>query len=404
MIPIAFIGVAIPKEIMSELSSHDNSPGFQGFNHSWLMINSLECFSRNEIKIIAYPQISDYPVNARLIVFGKKWKHGKIWTDCMIFTVNIFPFKLILRSILVLVEGVKWLFQVRKIKNVIIISYSSQSSQLLPIILLSIFKKFTKIVVLTDPPSMVLPYDGLFKRNLRKIDRYLQKFLLKGYHGGIVLAEKLAFDWMPNKPYIVIEGISPDIEIGVDENVIMPRKFVIGYAGTLKEEYGIKNMLESAKYLPSDVEIWIYGGGELSEFVSNYSIEENRIKYYGFMVPDELRKNLLRVSAFISPLPSTEWYTHYKFPSKLLEYMRFAKPVISTKYPSIPSEYNDLLVWITEESPKGIAMAIKKVYQMSEAERKILGKKCLSFVENKKSIYPQGQNMWNFITKIENRR
>jgi glycosyltransferase involved in cell wall biosynthesis len=395
---IVFIGFSIPSGLMGELAKKDVQPGFQGFNHQWSIVDGIEKGGKIVVDLISFPMISDYPRNKKTFVRGGKWSHTKDSSDVILFTFNVFPFKLLLRMFLTVFELVKWCVRNSSEESVVMV-YSSQISQLLAVRFASVFFRFTSIAVLTDPISMGIPGESVFKRLARILDRYLQKSQLRNLDGLIVLTKSLALDYAPKVPYLIVEGIAPAIDKSILGVRTPQKKFTIAYAGMLKAEYDITLLLNSVKGL-DDVDLWIFGKGDMTEDVISFSNNNKNVKYFGFLEPSELRKILVNADCFISHLPGDGWYTKYKFPSKILEYMALGKPVISSRYPTIPHEYSELLVWIEVLSPEGIMEAIKKVQAMPENERLILGKKCRNFAEKEKSIINQGVIMSKFIKEI----
>lgn len=397
-VKIVFIGFAVPPKLMSELVKKDIQPGYQGFNHQWAIIEGIELGGKVTIDLISFPMISDYPRNEKILIPGIRWSHSNGSNDIVLFTFNVFPFKLIFRMIFTLFELVKWFIMNCRQTSVVMV-YSSQISQLIAIRIASIFFNFKSVAVLTDPISMGIPGESKIKRLVRILDRRLQKYHLKNLDGLIVLTRDLATDYAADVPYVVVEGIAPDI----DQDIIIeyPRneKFTVAYAGMLKAEYDILLLLNSVKQL-EDVELWIFGKGDMMDDVISFCEKHNNVKYFGFLEPMELRKKLVMADCFISHLPVDGWYTKYKFPSKILEYMAIGKPVISSRYPTIPSEYSELIVWIDVLTPYGIQETIRQVQTMSEDARRRMGNKCRNFAVQEKSVYNQGKIMANFIRNI----
>ena len=399
-IELLMVGVAIPPSMMSKLAAQDKHPGMQGFNHQWETIRGIEEACGKPINLISFPMVSDFPSQKEWYIKGGRWHHNPESNDVIIPVINVFPLKLLFRFTVMIFEIIRWSFQKRHADQRMVFLYSSQSSQLLALLISSIFFKTCKFAILTDPPSMVVPGENIIKRSLRCVDRSIQQFALKRLQGLIVLAEGLAMDYAPGVPYLVVEGIAPTIKRIYSEKREAHSKFVIMFAGTLKKEYDIKMLLDSLQYLDNNVELWIFGRGDLEDEVREFEAHDSRLNYFGFLPPEELRIIAQKASAFISHLPTGGWFTRYKFPSKILEYMALGRPVISTRYPTIPREYGPYIVWIDEESPIGIAKAIRTVQSMSENERRIFSEQSLEFVKKNKSERFQGERAWTFASHI----
>ena len=76
----------------------------------------------------------------------------------------------------------------------------------------------------------------------------------------------------------------------------------------------------------------------------------------------------MAAAVLINPRPSDEEYVRYSFPSKTMEYMSTGTPVLTTALPCIPEEYRPYLYFIQEETPGGIATALRQVLSRSDEE------------------------------------
>lgn len=233
------------------------------------------------------------------------------------------------------------------------------------------------------------------------MDRGLQRIALSRLQGLVVLAEPLATDFAPGVPYQVVEGIAPDIPaspVGDEAEVSTP--FVVMYAGALRAECGVQLLLDSLPHLPSNTELWIYGGGSLKEKVRECAAQDPRLKFFGFQPYEEMLAAARRADALVNPRPATAWFTRYSFPSKVLEYLATGRPVISTRFPTIPAEYDPYILWIEEDTPEGFAQAIRMLQRMSPDKRAVLGQSGREFVRRHKSEDSQGKSIWRFATRI----
>ena len=67
------------------------------------------------------------------------------------------------------------------------------------------------------------------------------------------------------------------------------------------------------------------------------------------------------------------------------------KPVLTTKFDSLPVEYNDFLFFIDEETPDGYCSAIKKCFSKDPQEIKVMINAGVKYIK-------KNQN-WTIISK-----
>lgn len=189
-----------------------------------------------------------------------------------------------------------------------------------------------------------------------------------------------------NKPYIVIEGI-------VDSKKILnykklEKKFVIMYAGALRKEYGLEILLNGfLKYKNDNAELWIYGAGDYSTIIKQKSKNDQRIKFYGVVDNNEILIAERKANLLINPRPSNLEFTKFSFPSKIMEYMCSGTPVLTTKLPTIPSEYYDFLYFIDDETENGLISKFKEITSISQKKLNAFGTLSQNFIyENKNEI------------------
>lgn len=101
----------------------------------------------------------------------------------------------------------------------------------------------------------------------------------------------------------------------------------------------------------------------------------------------------------VNPRPTNEEFTKYSFPSKTLEYMASGTPLASTKLDGIPEEYDEYILWLKDETVKGIGTELNRI-MLNEVswlhEFGLKGRKWV--VENKTENY-QTKKILDFIEK-----
>jgi glycosyltransferase involved in cell wall biosynthesis len=127
---------------------------------------------------------------------------------------------------------------------------------------------------------------------------------------------------------------------------------------------------------------------------------DNRIHYLGFLSTESLVEKMCQATVFINVRSAETPFIAYSFPSKLLEYMAFGRPTITTALPGIPNEYHEFLYLIRDENPVYIARLITEVCCKSESELEHFGCKARDFVMKEKNYLIQGKRIYDFICAL----
>lgn len=175
--------------------------------------------------------------------------------------------------------------------------------------------------------------NNFFKKNINKFDGYV--FLTK------YVADYLKLD--PSKCF-VMEGIYTPIKIDNSEK-IKKEKNVVLYTGTLKDVYGVKDLIECFKSI-EHYELWICGDGELKNYIIECGIKYKNIKYLGMLNKAEIIKIQKTASILINPRKNEHELNMYTFPSKTMEYLASGTPVLMYNLSGIPDEYHKYLNFI----------------------------------------------------------
>jgi glycosyltransferase involved in cell wall biosynthesis len=139
-------------------------------------------------------------------------------------------------------------------------------------------------------------------------------------------------------------------------------KFIILYSGMFSKWGGVDLLIEGfTRVINSDIELWICGHGNY-ENIKEEIKKDIRIKYFGFVTDIELHNLACKCNAFINPKPSKINGNKMNFPSKLLDYLSYKKPIISTWTPGLLPEYKEVLNILYDESPESISEEIIKIY------------------------------------------
>ncbi len=208
-----------------------------------------------------------------------------------------------------------------------------------------------------------------------------------------------SFTNWPNEPKIHLDGgvsTLPDPAMALpDSNG--PK--IVFYSGVLNRFGGVDLLLDAfAEIRNPDARLWICGKGDnpkLREALQN----DHRITFHGCV--DE--KTLLQLSrqawVMVNPRPNDVIDSLHNFPSKILEYLSYGKPVVSTWTPGIAPEYRSVLIVPDDETPAELTHAIDSVLQWTELQCRERFQAIRLFLESGKTWLTQGEKLKTWIWK-----
>lgn len=256
------------------------------------------------------------------------------------------------------------------------------------------------VVVVADPPGVVLPADGIIVRTLKRIDIGLVKRALRSVDGVVVLTAPLAADFAPGTPSLVMEGIAATEAKATAARPLEPT-FRAMYTGGLMDSYGVGRLVTAIQALPeNEIRLATYSKGPLSSWINDQADVDVRIKKVQFATREVVMERYSTVDLLVQPRPVDQDFVQYSFPSKLLEYMASGTPVLTTRLSGIPPEYEPYLYWIEDDSVEGIERSLRAVMAIPADERAPKGRAAAQFVAETRSSRAQGARMADFLAEI----
>ena len=193
------------------------------------------------------------------------------------------------------------------------------------------------------------------------------------------------------KPYIVMEGLV-DINMETKPNELSNKAEgkVVMYAGAIRAQYGVKNLVEGfIDYKNDDARLWIFGDGDYKTELYDINQKDSRITFFGAVPLKTVIEKELEASLMINPRPALKEFTKYSFPSKNMEYMASGTPILTTRLPGMPQDYYDYIYTIDGNEKEDITTALEKALANSGDELNQMGKKSKEFVLTKKNNVAQ---------------
>jgi glycosyltransferase involved in cell wall biosynthesis len=365
-----------------------------------LLVKGLYSANANITSISVLPTI---PSKGKSFLWETHEEKDDHVTYRYLYVNNILIIKHIIMFVWSLMASISW-FKTRRNESNVIVCDVLNLSTTMGALLTSKILGVKIVAIITDMPNYMVNHSDNKKIQIDNfiysIYKIICNHLMKKYDGYVILTEQMNELVNPNKkPYLVIEGM-------VDSNMVHRanevseknhNKIVI-YAGTLHEKYGVKKLLEAFMLLPlSNVGLWLYGSGDSVNDITEAEKSDNRVKYWGVVPNSTVVEAEIVATLLVNPRPSKEEFTKYSYPSKNMEYMVSGTPLLTTPLPGMPSEYNDHVYIIKDESVEGISKTLFQLLGRTKDELHEKGRIAKDFVLNYKNNITQARKILDLI-------
>jgi glycosyltransferase involved in cell wall biosynthesis len=394
---VTLLGFTVPDDEMDQILSTDAHMPVQTHTFAWAVVRALRS-AGVELTLLSADPISSYPGNPRLICRAGSFIANGVQGRKLPF-VNVVLLKHLTRFVACLRTGSQAL---RAWRPEVLLVHGVHSPFLFYARMCSLFLGLRAVVILTDPPGVVLPTDGAVVRTLKRLDIGLVRAALRGFDGVIALTDNLATHFAPTVPYLVVEGIVGALPPDHPRRPSSQTRIL--YAGGLTRAYGVDRLVEAVRALPrNDVLLRIYGRGDLVNWLSAVAEEDLRIERPQFASRDEVLREYQRSDILVQPRPVNQDLVRFSFPSKLLEYLASGTPVVSTHLPGIPSDYEAHLYWANDDSVEGLTRALELALATPWEDRQRRASEAREFIWSTRGYERQGRKMRNFLARLDRR-
>lgn len=202
---------------------------------------------------------------------------------------------------------------------------------------------------------------------------------------GHVFLSYQAFVSCPFPKKIHLDGGINNLRFATDlpRYVQMVDKKIILYTGMMSIWGGLSYLLKAfEKVHYPGVELWVCGHGYNSDLTAAIR-RDSRIRYYGCVSEARLAEISAQATVFVNPRPSHVSGNNMNFPSKILEYLCYGKPVISTWTPGLSPDYRSVLQVLGDESEDCLATTIENVLSWDSLQIQNNAKSIQTFLQDK---------------------
>jgi len=394
-VKVTLLGFTLPSEDMENILRTDSNMPSQTHAFAWALVEALRS-ARISVSLLSSAPVSNYPRNSQILFRGRPFTSKGVQGETFGF-VNLVILKHLSRFATCTVRGTRAL---RRWRPDVLMIHGVHSPYLLYGVISRGLTGAKSVVVLTDPPGVCLPSDGIVLRTLKRIDIRLVKWALRSVDGVVVLTDPLATDFAPGTPHLVMEGILPSAPN--KHFTSLPRStFRAMYAGGLLDSYGVDRLVKAIQRLPHDeVRFAAYGKGPLCSWIDDQAKVDPRIEKVQFTKREVVMEKYATADLLVQPRPVDQDFVRYSFPSKLLEYMASGTPVLTTRLSGIPPKYGPYVYWIDDDSVEGIERSLRAVMLVPADERAAKGHAAAEFVTKTCSSGVQGARIHDFLTEI----
>lgn len=370
------------------------------------MVRGLEDAGAEISAVFSMRAVPSYP-QGRSLLFGRSEQRVGTWRARSIPFVNLGPAKTLTAGASLLPELLAWAWRNRGRPRAVLL-YNVNAPPGAVSLLAGRLTGTRTFAVVAD---IQVPGSGFYESNLlRRLDFQLQVRTLPLLDGLIVLTKRMVTDFAPRSPWLLVEGGVPDEAPALP--AVPPREdpapgeppapVVFMYSGSLTDLKGIPLLLDAFERSRGEhLRLWIAGGGALQAEVEAAAARDPRIRFWGSLTHAEVTRVYGDVDVFVNPHSTRHESARYLFPSKLLEYLAYGRPVITTcSTPEVAEEYGEVAYVMEREDPAELAALLERVGAMTPSERRQRGEICRALVAERKTWSRQGRRMLDFIGGI----
>lgn len=169
------------------------------------------------------------------------------------------------------------------------------------------------------------------------------------------------------------------------------------YTGVIRKENGVDLMLDAFKTLgDKDAILKICGKGNYTGFLAKVK-SDSRIHYLEMVDNEELIKLYEEASYYLNPRLSEYIENANNFPSKILDYLSYAKPIISTKTKGINPIYYNYLYLLEKENISGLSDMMRQMLNLTLEEKRDLYQKIKKFANQTHSWNIRINELWSWL-------
>lgn len=346
-----------------------------------------------DITVVTAPPVSTFPSVKKLFFKGKTYppneggQNGIILLRCINFPILKYFFRIF--DLLIILSRIN-------LNDTRVILYAIDSPTLIAVRLAK--KRSTQTcLIVPDLPFYMRGTKSLIYRISKCIESIILNWAYKAVDKYVLLSKHMK-EKLPigDKPWMLMEGIY--IDEGNNKPVERNNKTVFLYTGNLGFRTGVMELIQAFKLFEgSQYELWIRGNGAAENAIIDMQKEDSRIKYISPLPKEELIALQKKASFLVNPVPPSQEFTKYFFPSKTMEYLASGTPTIMYRLDCLPDEYLEHVFLFEGESVDCMYKSLKYYSSLDPLMLKQKGEKASVFIKEKKNAFVQAQRIKAFL-------
>lgn len=205
----------------------------------------------------------------------------------------------------------------------------------------------------------------------------------------------------PYNPKLHLDGGIDRLKLTINTGALKPssQKTVVLYTGAMGHYAGVSFLAQGFRQVKNqEVELWICGKGTNLDVEQAVAVDP-RVKFLGFVSEERLREISQAATIFVNPRPSWIVENRANFPSKILEYLSYGKPVVSTWTGGLSPAYREILVVLGEETSECLARTIENVLRWDAVRYRDFAARARSFLEAEKTWSVQASRLMEWLNR-----
>ncbi|WBB71731.1 glycosyltransferase [Micromonospora sp. WMMD1128] len=389
---VTLLGFTVPDPVLREIMATDEIMSVQTHTFAWALVRSLRA-AGCQVRLVSAAPVSTYPRNRRVVFRRARFRFDDVDGQLLGF-VNLLGLKHLTRFVAAMRA------RPERADSDVLLIHGVHAPFLWCGAFVARRRGVHVVPVLTDPPGVALATDGAFVRLLRRIDVALVRAALRRCSGVVALTRPLADDFAPGLPCLVMEGICDPLPATPTVGDETPFREIV-YAGGLTRAYGVDRLVRAFQELPDpDLRLALFGRGELADELCAQATRDPRVRPPQLIGRKELASRLARAAVLVNPRPVAQGFVRYSFPSKLLEYLAAGVPVVTTRLPGIPADYERHLMFAETDDGAGLREALARALALDADERRERGTAGATFARRERGPAAQGARLRQFLAGL----
>ena len=394
---ILYISTSSSERLVNQIyQTTGRDPGYSMQKFNRLLLKGLLA-SGADVSVFSNPPITREVSRELFIKIGKEEECGIKY--CYAPIVNI-P---IIKHLCVIIYAFFYVlfWGAKDARNKTIICDVLNVSICLGALLATKINRVQSVGIVTDIYGLMVNFiQKRFRRFIFQSAHRIHDLYVTSYDKYILLTEQMNERVNPKgHPYIVMEALcdsSLKDEGQKDVEKASPRTVL--YAGGLYAKYGVKMLVEGfIKADVKDARLVLYGSGSYVEELVEVCKKHANVEFRGVAPNEEVMEEELKATLLVNPRPTDEEFTKYSFPSKNMEYMASGTPVLTTRLPGMPKEYNPFVYLFDDETVDGYADSLRNVLVHPTEELRDKGVKAKRFVLDTKNNVVQAKRVIELV-------